>query len=79
MSVPQLPSKWRWARNGAIFGLLVSLADLLFAWGGVHFEPWANAGAIAGNIGQFVGSAMMAGLVGYVLGALRDRNLKRLS
>ncbi len=68
------PAKWRWARNGALFGLAVSLLDLT-GWRGPMFQSWTGSSAnIAENVSVFAGSALMAGLIGLALGWFRDRN-----
>lgn len=50
---------YRWAKNGAIFGLLLALADLT-GWRGAIYPENAGAVVIAGQmIGSMVGGAIM--------------------
>lgn len=65
------PVKWRWLRNGALIGVLISLTDLL-QWRGPRFYPWTSPEYIAANIGQILASAFICGLVGLIAGIVAD-------
>ncbi len=72
----QQSTLYRWARNGAILGLIVPLFDLIFEWRGPQFYPWAGEG-LAHNVGLFAGSMLGGALIGLVAGSLRDRSARR--
>lgn len=65
------PVKWRWLRNGALIGVLISLTDLL-QWRSVRFYPWTSPEYIAANIGQILASAFIFGLIGLIAGVVAD-------
>ena len=65
-------AKWRWARNGAVIGFLITATDMLFEWRGVKVYPWNEPGYIAQNIGMFMGATGVAAVIAFGLGALRD-------
>jgi GYF domain 2 len=64
-------SAFPWAQAGALIGLMIFGADLLFQWSGT-LGPWSDAGGIGNNLGYLchnVGLAMFAGLIA---GTIRD-------
>lgn len=65
------PVKWRWFRNGALLGAVISLSDLL-QWRGPRFYPWTSPEFIAANVGQILGAAIIVGLVGLIAGIVAD-------
>jgi hypothetical protein len=67
------PVKWRWARNGALIGLIIVLADMFLEWRGPRYYPWSDAEMIANNIGQMVAVIGFLALIGLGFGAIRDR------
>ena len=66
-------AKWSWARNGAIIGIIIVLADLLLEWRGRLYYPWVSPEMIVSNITQMIGVVGIPALFGLVVGALRDR------
>jgi len=66
-------AKWTWARNGAIVGIIIVLADLLLEWRGRLYYPWISPEMIVSNITQMVAVIGIPALFGLVVGALRDR------
>jgi hypothetical protein len=70
------PAKWRWARIGALAGLSICLADLIFEWRGRQFAPWDGLG-LWENIGFVFGTAFIAAVIGLIAGTARDRGRAR--
>lgn len=66
------PVRWRWARNGAIIGGVIVLADFLLEWRGQNiFEPWRVTGVTA-NIEQILTKLTISAFIGFALGYARD-------
>jgi hypothetical protein len=65
--------RWRWARNGALVGLVIALADMFLAWRGPRYYPWSSAEMIASNVGQLIATVGVLAFIGFVLGALTER------
>ena len=68
-----MSKKLLWARNGAIIGSMIFLADYFLEWRGPKYVPWdAGNAAVAYNIGQMVGVIGGAALIGFLAGWAQD-------
>ena len=67
-----MTARWRWARNGAIIGLVIVLADLLLDWRGRNIPvAWRWRGAPA-NFEHILHILTISALIGFALGYVRD-------
>lgn len=64
--------RWRWARNGAIIGLMIVLADLLLEWRGNRFEVWQGEGIMI-NCTHILTMIAIPAFLGLLFGYFRDR------
>ena len=71
------PSRWRWARNGALVGFAIAVSDILVKWRGQVYLPSWSGDALVENVSHLLSSIFFTGLIGFVLGSLRDRNLSQ--
>lgn len=76
MAKPLKPVKWRWARNGALLGLLSCLIDLA-EWRGQKFASWDAPEGLALNFGYLVAGVVILGFIGLCAGAVRDARAVR--
>ncbi len=60
--------KWRWARNGAIIGVLVIASDVFLEWRGPSpLEPWTEDGFVF-NFGYILTSVLLPAAIGLAAG-----------
>ncbi len=64
--------KFSWAKIGALIGLVVCAADLLFEWRGRTLESWDSAGGLGYNFGYIASWVGFPAFIGFILGAIRD-------
>jgi hypothetical protein len=66
----RLPMPVRWARNGAILALALSLATLMFPtdWGA--YNPWSGTHLVVHNLAAIATRVAVFALIGAALGAL---------
>jgi hypothetical protein len=64
--------KFSWAKIGALIGLVVCAADLLFEWRGRTLESRDNASSLGHNFGYIAGCVGFPAFIGFILGAIRD-------
>ncbi len=53
-------------------GLAACAADLLLEWRGVKFETWVSAAGLGHNFDHVCGTVVLATLLGFIAGAIRD-------
>src|SRR5258708_39704973 len=63
--------KFSWAKIGALIGLVVCAADLLFEWRGRTLESWDSAGGLGYNFGYIASWVGFPAFIGFILGAIR--------
>jgi hypothetical protein len=63
--------KYAWAQTGALAGLIVSAAGLLFELTGVKFEAWGITSTIL-DLGHLSACVGVAAFIGFVAGVIRD-------
>ena len=64
--------KFSWAGIGALVGLMICAADLLFEWRGAKFEEWDSASGLEYNFAYGGGSVALTAFIGFIIGAIRD-------
>jgi hypothetical protein len=64
--------KFAWAQAGALIGLAICAADLVFEWRGPKYEAFDSAAGLEHNFGQLCGTVVLAAFLGFVAGAIRD-------
>lgn len=61
---------WRWAKKGAVFGIIVAITDLT-GWRGINYIPMNNGLDILLNLahgfGSMFGGALFFGLAGAIV------------
>ena len=72
-----MSKKLLWARNGALLGLVIVLADYFLHWRGQNYLAWTDANAAANNIGQMVATIGLPAIVGFLAGAFVDYKNKK--
>jgi hypothetical protein len=56
------------AAGGAVVGVMVPLADLVFEWRGRKFVSWETPGGVGENIGYFLGGPLVVAIIGLIVG-----------
>lgn len=64
-------SRIHWMKVGATVGLLIAVLDLT-GWRGQVYWSWDSPSGLGHNVGYFAGVALVAGFIGFILGAIRD-------
>ena len=67
--------RWRWARNGAIFGIVAALADMT-GWRGQTYAAWDGTLAIFFNL-SYIGGMVAGGALLFFLAAVICRLFTR--
>lgn len=64
--------KFVWAQAGALLGLAIGAADVLFAWRGTVFETWENAAGLGYDFDHVCGTVVLTSFLAFVAGAIFD-------
>jgi hypothetical protein len=67
----------KWTIGAALLGLLVILADTVFEWRGAKLQTGDSTSAVAENVGYVVGIVGTSSLLGFVIGLVSRRGLRR--